>query len=739
MPGFFSRETQSRAKRAAARVGLLRPKHPAKSKTHQKESSIKPFHQAASNSYSSESTTGPSYLVDTAARSGASHYYLDKKSPSPAGIRTKHSSSSSSPRAAHATGIVATSSAVTNSSRQNNDDAVSVISGDGSSDLNQSKRLHEDSINPVTAAVLDGCGGAEDLDDTFYEVVPEEAQVDLPVPTPAAARSQPSNNRQESVRRVINRTTVASAEAVAPRSLNAATFSTPKQVAGKGQTLSDSSAGSTDDDAGHARTRKNPAREKNERQTTHGSRVTDQNDQSHAQRRSLFSRSATVFNLPRSFSYASRKQRSAKQPPSQVPASQESPGSLQPGNSASPPPREDRVPVEPVVSAGTGKLSLTRAEEECQVSQTKPDTTSRRMTFIPRSASAGFKSMIGAVPRSSLLSGTTSSQPANKAGVQPATVPDSRRPDRLAGAMTKGVDRDECPVAPKQEIPGTALHDHGVTLPESDTPVLKIVSQIPRNIPRSASEAPSLTVIERKESTTESIESTKRVPSASAAAAVVAAAASAEGRYNVSPPQHRLIPRSASLFSPRSERSSAHDRLSFGFGRSHGHNAHSSNVPTTSATVGHRQLGAAVAPRHLLPGSKSYGPGQLPSTAEDSDNEDDHLMDHRRIQGSRSAVTASVPTGWPGQSARQSSLVDVKKQKEEQRIAAARQEIHKLDPSDPNFRKRRRTVAVDLVAAFREDEEPTSGPAYGGDSRRVPGEGGGQGFRRNKSNKNKRS
>jgi hypothetical protein len=89
----------------------------------------------------------------------------------------------------------------------------------------------------------------------------------------------------------------------------------------------------------------------------------------------------------------------------------------------------------------------------------------------------------------------------------------------------------------------------------------------------------------------------------------------------------------------------------------------------------------------------------------------------------------SIPTGWPGQQAPPSppSPADLKKKREEERLAEARRQVHKLDPDDPDFRKRRRTPAVNLYSTFK-DEVPVHAAEFGPYASPRRSEAGGPGF-----------
>lgn len=162
------------------------------------------------------------------------------------------------------------------------------------------------------------------------------------------------------------------------------------------------------------------------------------------------------------------------------------------------------------------------------------------------------------------------------------------------------------------------------------------------------------------------------------------------------------IPRSASLYSSTS--------------------AHSSSVGSTPSQ-GRRHPGQMmVASKTFSPHSTAGSPGAFDAL------DQPHAF--------------KTPTGWSTRPVEvpKAEKIDPKRQREEQRIKEAREKSHKLSPDDPNYRRRRRTAAVNLVDAFKEEEkapipEVSVARIPRSASSRVAGISGGPSFRRNKSRK----
>lgn len=162
------------------------------------------------------------------------------------------------------------------------------------------------------------------------------------------------------------------------------------------------------------------------------------------------------------------------------------------------------------------------------------------------------------------------------------------------------------------------------------------------------------------------------------------------------------IPRSASLYSSASARSS-----SIG----------------SSPSSGRRH------PGQMIVSAKSFSPHSTAGSPDAFDATDQ-------------ARAFKTPTGWSTRPVEvpKAEKVDPKRQREEQRIKEAREKSHKLSPDDPNYRRRRRTAAVNLVDAFKEEEkapipEVSIARIPRSASSRVAGISGGPSFRRIKSRK----
>lgn len=170
------------------------------------------------------------------------------------------------------------------------------------------------------------------------------------------------------------------------------------------------------------------------------------------------------------------------------------------------------------------------------------------------------------------------------------------------------------------------------------------------------------------------------------------------------------IPRSASLFSTGSRASGR-----AGSDRHHRRRA-DEFYATTTAEHRHRVSGGALAPAQLrMHASQTFSESSSPFDA----------------------AVSPTPTGWSTLPVEPPKpvVVDPRKVKEEAKIKAAREQTHKLSPEDPNCR--RRTSAVNLVDAFKEDQPaevmPVARSIPRSESKRGGILGGGPGFRRNKS------
>lgn len=199
----------------------------------------------------------------------------------------------------------------------------------------------------------------------------------------------------------------------------------------------------------------------------------------------------------------------------------------------------------------------------------------------------------------------------------------------------------------------------------------------------------------------------------------------ARGSFKSSPPtqvQPSDIPRSSSLVTPVTQRpATAQGRvrnvprsMSLRERASHAAAPDTRPVPAARPTVGHRESGVPYVPPETMVSSKSYprggagaAAGQTHTTAPPPRSKS------ARFERTRSSGMAPIATGWGADGTAERNAAEVpdeelspaelRKRKEDRKIEEARRKMHALDPSDPDYRKRRRTAAVDLVAAFREE------------------------------------